>query len=254
MPNLLPKDLFKKFKPKMSNKALLIVGFCLIVFIFGLYVYTNNKIRFETFSETLRNKNNEEPECPNLLVKRGEHIYLYNTTDRSNSIPIHFNNLDEYIEYVNYQRSQGINCPILFLQNENDAQGNDVYRVRPSPFDQQGGMQPVGTTVDITDPRIISGDYNKNLYTGFDPYGQDIGVYTTLDEIHDSTADSNKSDNPMDTNWGGVHHTLKEIESGKYEDRQVTKPTYFTPKDQFFKGLGNRAPPLSFISSSGVAI
>ena len=181
MPNLLPKDLFKKFKPKMSNKALLIVGFCLIVFIFGLYVYTNNKIRFETFSETLRNKNNEEPECPNLLVKRGEHIYLYNTTDRSNSIPIHFNNLDEYIEYVNYQRSQGINCPILFLQNENDAQGNDVYRVRPSPFDQQGGMQPVGTTVDITDPRIISNDYNKNLYTGFDPYGQDIGVYTTLD-------------------------------------------------------------------------
>merc|ERR1711916_178276 len=156
MPNLLPKDLFKKFKPKMSNKALLIVGFCLIIFIFGLYVYTNNKIRFETFSETLRNKNNEQPECPNLLVTRGEHIYLYNSTDRSNSIPIHFNNLDEYIEYVNYQRSQGINCPILFLQKESDVQGSD--------------------------------DYNKNLYTGFDPYGQDIGVYTTLDEIHDSTA------------------------------------------------------------------
>ena len=32
---------------------------------------------------------------------------------------------------------------ILFIQEENDVQGNDVYRVRPSPFDLQGGMGPI---------------------------------------------------------------------------------------------------------------
>ena len=30
--------------------------------------------------------------------------------------------------------------PVLFLQEETNAQGEDVFRVRPSPFDLQGGL------------------------------------------------------------------------------------------------------------------
>jgi len=89
--------------------------------------------------------------CPRVLVKSGNHILLYNSSNFQEEEPTVFYNLDEYINYVNYQKTLGNDCPVLFLQQENDAQGNDVYRLRPSPFDQHGGMNPLsvpyGTTV-----------------------------------------------------------------------------------------------------------
>ena len=127
-------------------------------------------------------------------------------------VPVHFNNLDEYIDYVEQQRQQGNVCPVLFLQEENDAQGNDVYRVRPSPFDLQPGMGPLDVQKIVDSSRTK--DYNVGTH-GFDPYGQDVGIYNELDKIHDSTATNNLSDNAMDTNWGGVEHTQEAVESGK---------------------------------------
>ena len=231
-----------------------IVLLAIILFSLGIYVYSNQTIRIENFEEPLQSRSKVSAKCPNVLVKRGEHLYLYNTTDRDHSIPLHFNNLDEYIQHVNEQRSQGINCPILYLQEENDVQGNDVYRVRPSPFDLQGGMQPVEGGKPVMDAGR-DGSYNKNMFAGFDPYGQDVGIVNELDMIHSSTSKNGLSDNPMDTNWGGVEHTQDAVESGKYEKRQVTKPTYFTPKStEFVPKLGNHVPPMSFISSSGTAI
>jgi len=89
--------------------------------------------------------------CPRVLIKSGNHILLYNSSNFQEEEPTVFYNLDEYINYVNYQKSLGNDCPVLFLQQENDAQGNDVYRLRPSPFEQHGGMNPLsvpyGTTV-----------------------------------------------------------------------------------------------------------
>jgi hypothetical protein len=232
----------------MNNKTLMVL--ILVVFILGLIVYATQRIRIET----LQNRSKIGAKCPNLLVRRGNHLYLYNTTERNDSIPIHFNNLDEYIEFTNKQRAEGVDCPILFLQQENDVQGNDVYRVRPSPFDQQGGMQPLNENGEPITDASRDGEYNSNMFAGFDPQGQDIGTFNELDAIHLSTGNSNVSDNPMDVNWGGVEHTQGAVESGKYDKRQVTKPTYFTPSAQFFPGLGNRHPPNSFISSSGTAI
>ena len=233
-----------------------IIFLALIVFVLGLIVYATQRIRIEEMSEIeqLQNRSKNEAKCPNVLVRRGNHLYLYNTTDRTNSVPVHFNNLDEYTEYVNAQRSQGIQCPILFLQEESDVQGKDVYRVRPSPYDLQGGMQPVNENGQHVTDASRDGDYNTNMFAGFDPQNQDIGVFTELDKIHISTSKENVSDNPMDTNWGGVEHTQSSVEFGKYENRQVTKPVYFTPNTQFFPDLGNRVPPHSFISSSGTAI
>jgi hypothetical protein len=89
-------------------------------------------------------------------------------------------------------------------------------------------------------------------YPGFDPLGLQIGTYTKLDEIHDSTAKSGVSDNPMDLNWGGVQHTQQAVDSGKYEENQVTKPVYFTPKNNHIPGLyQNVAEPPSFLHSTG---
>ena len=35
------------------------------------------------------------------------------------------------------------------------------------------------------------------------------------------------SDNPMDTNWGGVVYTHNTVDSGKYKDREVVPPNKF---------------------------
>lgn len=237
------------FKINLSKYKYEIIVVCLILFLFGLYVHTFQTIQFKNVKiEPLQNRTKQTARCPNVLIRRGNHIYMYNSTDRDYSSPVHFNNLDEYIDYVEQQRQQGNVCPVLFLQEENDAQGNDVYRVRPSPFDLQPGMGPLDVQKIVDSSR--NKDYNIGT-NGFDPYGQDVGIYNELDKIHDSTATNSLSDNAMDTNWGGVEHTQEAVESGKYEKRQVTKPTYFTPSSQFNPGLGGRIPPHSFISSAG---
>ena len=233
----------------MSKDKAYVALIVLILFIIGAYVYAAPcmYLKSEVIKEPLQG---QAPSCPNVLVKRGENIYMYNTSDRSDSVPVRFKNLDEYADYVKEQQAQGKHCPILFLQEETDVQGNDVFRVRPSPFDLQGGMDPVEIEKLYGD--ITAKEFNAKGYHGFDPTSQDQGVYDILDAVHDSTGKQKISANPMDTNWGGVAYTREQVEEGVYKDREVTKPTYFSPKGQFIPGLGDRIPPESVISSSGI--
>ena len=172
--------------------------------------------------------------CPSLLVKRGSDIFLY-TDMEAQGEPMRFRSLEEYITYVENQRAQGIDCPILALQEEaiyGEGQGIAQHNVAP--------------VIDSNDDR------NTGQYPGFDPIGLQIGTYTKLDAIHDSTAWSGVSDNPMDLNWGGVQHTQQAVDSGKYIENQVSKPVYFTPKNNHIPGLYKNMPePPSYISSTG---
>jgi hypothetical protein len=116
--------------------------FILLVVIVALYVFVpSTTIREGMTSGTPR-------QCPDLLIQKGVQIYLYNT--RVAKIPgvnpIIFANLEDYTEYIDWQHSQGIRCPVLFLQHSYDTQGQSTYRVRPSPFDLQGGLPPNTTT------------------------------------------------------------------------------------------------------------
>ena len=191
-------------------------------------------------------KHEAKLKCPKVLIKKGEDLILY---DDSNGEIQRFSNLDEYIEYLKNERARGISCPVLFLQSENDTQGNDVFRVRPDIFNQQGGMTPVNVAP-IIDANRSSKIYNVNNYPGFDPVGLQVGVYNALDAVHDSTEKAKLSDNPLDTNWGGVEFTQKAVDSGKYEDNEVVKPTYFKPKTQFFPNLyKDRPPPKSYTNT-----
>ena len=83
--------------------------------------------------------------CPNILIQKGQEFYLYNS--RMAKVPgvnpLRFNSLEDYTEFINWQRSQGIRCPVLYLQRSYDTQGNETYAIRPSPTDPQGGLQPV---------------------------------------------------------------------------------------------------------------
>jgi len=227
----------------MKRIRIIFIIFLLITFLAGIYVILKPCHAIETMENGVEKKESDS-NCPNLLIQKGGRLLLYNTNkpeDETNPIP--FFDLDEYIFYLDQQRKDGNNCPILYLQQENNAQGKDVYRVRPSPFEPQGGLPPVSTLNEPPIKRsiIIPSDasrqnppYNKNNYSGFDPTGQYVGIYTALDARHDSTETNNViSDNPMDTNWGGIETTNQAIESGKYEENNIVKPMLYQPKMAF---------------------
>jgi len=222
----------------MNQSRIVFILFLLIVFLAGLYVYVTNglmpksKESFDSIEVSNTGTTNNSS-CPNLLVRRGNVLMLFNTKapkiDGVNPLP--FYSLDEYINYVETQRNSGMVCPILYLQQENDLQGNDVYRVRPGPFDSMGGA-PVTPYLDASRE---NGKYNQGTYLGFDPTSQYVGRYTEIDKTHDSTKIQNRSpnaatpalsDNPMDSNWGGVLFTQDKIDSGKYAENEITKPVF----------------------------
>ena len=224
-------------------KTKLILVFSLIVFLAGLYYYCTKVENMETMSK----------DCPDLLIRKGNTLLLYNTKSKEDPLP--FYNLDEYINYLEIQRRAGKKCPVLFLQYESTAQGKDIYRMRPSPFDLQGGTPPNidptvfgglssidGNPIQVLDA-TRDGEYNQGMYAGFDPYGLHVGQRTELDVVHEST--EKNGENPMDFNWGGVQVTENAVRSGKYADRYVSKPQYFTPKTTYLPdiyGAGSRPP------------
>ena len=165
-------------------------------------------------------------ECYNVLMRTKNGLLLFNKFQpKGENNPMKFANLDDYTEFMESEKAAGLNCPVLYLQPENNTQGQDVYRIRPSPYSLEGGLPTVNQKPKI--PLDSSDDnppYNQGIYSGFDPYGQHIGDYTTIDEVHNSTAQEPISDNPMDTNWGGVIHSQQMVDSGKYDQNTVGKP------------------------------
>ncbi len=141
-----------------------IIG-CLILLI--LLYYATKKNNSEGF----------ETRCPNLLIQKDSRFYLHNsklaTVPGVN--PVEFDNLEDYTEFIEWQKSQGLNCPVLFLQQTYDTQGEAVYKVRPSVTDQQGGL-----LVDATrnDP-----PYNQHSIPAYDQSSFYVGKITPLDFI-----------------------------------------------------------------------
>ena len=176
--------------------------FIVIVFISGLYVSLTYSSK--SFQEGLT------PRCPNLLIQSGNEILLKNTNlaDIPGVNPVVFHNLEEYTQFVDWQHSQGIQCPILYLQKSYNTQNDPVYKIKPVPKH-------------LTDASRDDGPYNKNSYPGVDKANQNIGDYTMLDKYHDIGETQNQSGNAMDPNWGGVKYTMEEINAGKYKEDEV---------------------------------
>jgi hypothetical protein len=222
-----------------SNPILLLFFF--VVFFTGLYVYVNGNLeRFiEPMDQTTDGQNQAtlDSSCPTLLIREGNSLVLYNPKQpQSDTNPLPFYNIDEYVNYVTIQRKKGVNCPILFLQKENDVQGNDVYRIRPGPDNLQGGLptyvpilvnnvaEEIRNPVPVFDASRENG-FNGGEYAGFDPTSLYVGRYTTLDQLHESTKQmGSASPNPADTNWGGVQYTQALVDSGAYAENNVFPP------------------------------
>ena len=170
--------------------------------------------------------------CPNILIQHGSEIFLYNSkVEKVPGVnPIRFKSLDDYSEFMEWLQGRGIRCPVLFLQYSYDAQGNPVYKMRPSPVDLQGGLSPnvpyspaPAALVQMMDASRDNPPFNNQMYDGFDPLNFNMGDYTAHDAAFRAKELSmTYSDNPMDSNWGGKQFSESVVASGAYIDR--TRP------------------------------
>ena len=211
----------------MTYKIILITALFIIVTYFVLNYTSAN------FKEALTMPiDGIGSQCPNLLIQKGSLFYLYNSKKHMvpGVNPILFNNLEEYTEFLDWQRASGVVCPVLFLQQSMNAQGDSSYKIRPGPTDLQGGLPP-SSSISMPPPRRhitklldASHDdppYNINSYPGYDDSNIDQGEFTPdmmLDYITQSTG---LSPNPMDTNWGGSDFTQALIDAGYYKANNV---------------------------------
>jgi hypothetical protein len=196
------------------------------IFLTGLYYYVYNPKLLEgytTKSASLR--------CPNLLIQKGSKYYLYNSNIAKipGVNPIEFNNLEEYTEFLDWQRSVGIRCPVLYLQHSYDAQGKRVYRERPNVDDLEGGLPPVVSVppplryTPLIDATRNDPPYNEGSFPAHDQTSFYVGALTPLDAIKTSHEHMLYSDNAMDPNWGGPEYTNALVESGFYRTKNISK-------------------------------
>ena len=174
----------------------------IIVFFIGLYFYA--KCSDPKYHEGLTN-NGGGVRCPNLLIQKGSRFYLYNSkiAQVPGVNPVEFNNLEDYTEFLDWQRSQGIRCPVLYLQHTYDAQGNPVYKVRPSVTEPQGGLPPSST---INSPVVSTPTTQGNTAPSI---GSSVGnlIKEEPDNIHKSIhpnptllIDATRNDPPYNKN------------------------------------------------------
>lgn len=195
--------------------------FIVLFFLAGLYFYCKYADpNFEGFQ-------NNNLRCPNMLIQTGAKFFLYNSQVAKvpGVNPIEFNNLEEYTEFLDWQRSQGIRCPVLYLQESYDAQGNKVYKTRPSVNDLKGGLPPTGPVYPnptlLVDATRNDLPYNKGSMPSFDETNYYNGTTTPLDLMDIQQENMPVSPNPMDPNWGGADYTQSLVDQGYYAGNEV---------------------------------
>jgi len=200
--------------------------YILIIVSFLAGIYYCIATRPSKFIEGLTNISN--PRCPDILVQKGKSYFLYNSkvAQVPGVNPVEFENLEDYVEFMDWQRSQGIRCPVLYLQSTFDAQGSSVYKIRPNPTDLQGGLPP--TIPRPPNPTLLidatrnDQPYNKNSYPAFDQTDFYQGSTTPLDQMNAEQENLLFSPNPMDDNWGGQKYTQSLVDSGYYAGNEVS--------------------------------
>jgi hypothetical protein len=217
----------------------------ILVFLIGLYFYAKGSdiITSEGFTNNQR--------CPDMLIQKGSQFYLYNSklAQVPGVNPIEFDNLEDYTEFLEWQKSQNIRCPVLYLQESYDAQGTRVYKSRPSvsepqaglppsyssiggdssqitPMMQENSLEPVGEEAYPNPTLLVDATrndppYNKNSYPAYDESSFYVGSTTPLDKMDIEQEKAKVSPNAMDPNWGGSAYTQSLIDKGYYKDNEV---------------------------------
>ena len=159
-------------------------------------------------------------DCPTILIEKDGKLMLLNQNKAKvpGINPVFFKNLEEYIEFVQWQQARKIKCPILYFQQTYTTQGEKGFRMLPDPVEKQAGLPSnyPAKRQPLYDAGHDDPPYNRNSYPGSDPQDQNIGVYTPLDKMYHSKVQT--SDSAMDPNWHGLVKTRQNINSGIYAE------------------------------------
>lgn len=184
--------------------------------VIGFLYYLNPLPNLQN-AQTLRDSMTDMlPQCPNLLRQEGTSIVLYDLNQPASEInPAIFTCLDEYAQFVKEQEAKGVKCPVLELQK--GIVGSSLSDASIAP--------PIST--DLEGKRI----FNQGDYPPFDPFNDVVyGAPGMKKNENMENVEDGMSDNPMDTNWGGVQYSAQTLASGKYDGDTVTRPLYYNMK------------------------
>ena len=188
--------------------------FIIVMFLAGLYMtlHYNSKQFKEGFEGQQR--------CPNVLIQDGEQLILQNSSlaEIPGVNPVRFKNLEEYSDFVQWQQSQGISCPVLFFTKTYDAQSHEGYMPSVLP--------PIPTNPNTEDinPLTDKPPFYSETYPFMDPHNQDIGNPSALNEYYYVGESNPVSANAIDTNWGGTTFSSEAVDQGLYKENEVAKP------------------------------
>jgi hypothetical protein len=213
--------------------------FIIVCFLLGIYFIINFDKRNNTnniLEGFIESSDKKGFKCPNVLVQKGAQYYLYNS--KLDSVPgvnpIQFDNLEDYVEFMDWQRSQGIRCPILYLQQSYNAQGQATYKIRPDPLDLQGGLPPAPPTTSSNSSTSyytnspMSSSMTPSMSSSMTPSMSSSNTTNIIDEnnvtniTQQEAENMTYSPNAMDVNWGGEQYTESLIEAGVYADNNVS--------------------------------
>ena len=217
------------------QKTILIV--CILLLLFGLYfTMLPQKESFEPSSYDINNDMFKQ--CPTTLIQDGSKFLLFNNNlpEEEGVNPLIMDTLDDYLEFLYWQRKQNINCPVLYLQSNINTQGQKEYRVVNNIEQPEGSNLTIKKSlaknpplVQLVDANRESNTYNVNQYPGFDPHNQNIGDHTPLDKIFSMKTNDGKSVSPMDPSWGGPQYTKNKM-FNDFQERTNSNSTDFHPK------------------------
>lgn len=211
-----------------------------MAFLAGFYFYIKRQTDTDEYEE-YEGFTSAQTNCPNMLVQTGSKFKLFNSNNPKVK-PIEFDNLEDYTAFLEWQHKNGITCPVLYLQQTSDVQGGDVFRVRPSIAEPQGGLpmhptpagQPSSKSVaemfplldtpmhtKLVDASRDDPPYNKGGYPAFETTSYYVGSITPDMAINNTPIGGIKSGSAMETNWGGPAFTQKMIDQGTYKGNEV---------------------------------
>jgi hypothetical protein len=187
--------------------------FIVVIFLAGLY--TSLKYSTSQFKEGFGG----QPRCPDVLIQDEDGLILKNSSlaEIPGVNPVRFKNLEEYAEFMQWQRSQGITCPVLYYTKTYDAQSHEGYlpaKLPPIALD----TNPLSIN-----PLTDKPPFGSETYPAMDLHNQDIGEKNALNEYFNVGESDPVSANAVDTNWAGSTFSTKAIDMNYYKGNEVFK-------------------------------
>lgn len=204
--------------------TIFVIIFVLLGIYFIIYMTPTSSSSHSILEGYLNATDNGQFQCPDILLQKGIRFYLYNsklaTVPGVN--PIEFQNLEDYTEFMSWQRSKGIRCPVLFLQYTYNAQGDPIYKGRPSPTNLQGGLPPAPSTSSSSSYLLAQGQMPNQGNTSTTKQTSISDNYDIMnEEKDDNLLHSEDKADAMNDDWGGVDYTQTLVNEGVYQGDEV---------------------------------